>query len=141
MKEGAVFFDAPVCFQRKDRTRERPVNGTYNAPCPPCANDAVNLRRLSITKGKADACGVRLPKIENKKGGMKYMKLVSLIVHAIIILLPLVAFNRIFELIGEGVKGFTMQTQDVLPRISHPDGYLFEPQAVDVSERQEDGIA
>ena len=43
---------------------------------------AVNLRQLSITKGKADACGVRLPKIENKKGGMKYMMLVP-IIHAI----------------------------------------------------------
>lgn len=128
-------------FQRKDPPYFRRVNGIYIAPCPPCAKiRAVNLRRLSITKGKADACGVRLPKIENKKGGMKYMMLVP-IIHAIIILLPLVAFNRIFELIGESVKGFTMQTKDVLPRISHPDGYLFEPQAVDVSERQENGIA
>lgn len=115
MKEGAVFSDAPVCFQRKDRTRERPVNGTYNAPCPPCANDAVNLRRLSITKGKADACGVRLPKIENKKGGMKYMKLVSLIVHAIIISLDLLAFHSIIKLIGERIEGFTVKAQDVLP--------------------------
>lgn len=57
---------------------------------------------------------MRLPKIKNMKGGMKYMMLVP-IIHAIIILLHLVAFNRIFELTGESVKGFTMQTKDVLP--------------------------